>query len=971
MNSRLSGALVRQLEERVRERPLVVWLDRDGVYEGFVERLEQAHGVGRFAIPVVAFRGELSRDAAGTGALREPRRSPAIAAPPAGAERRQRAQDALPGIYVAGRRFERALETLVREAAAGMVPPEEVERFVATGPVGFEAAEAWLEHEANRDRRGLASVLATLEPKWVFDELTERGGNLRARLEAEPDPGDLQDYFHLHTGFSEEFAHLVAGTERPGNLRSLTDALASWVLCAEYVENLSRPPVLAELLPLKKLSKPLRETSIALARRLREKHAAAYRTQALVTEGQLREELAAGRPEELGRVDTFSGQDTRLLQAAFGALQEGRWSEARDWAEQRLEGNSFWLESEPARRHEWELVLGAATFGQALGQAGRPLAQARTLDEALTAYTGSAMGARRDGAQAVDRAHRQFEELRRRKLVTQLPHATDLWEAASRLRSLYRAWVDQMARDFSTLCEEHGFLPPPSLQQRTLFEQVVHPRLAQDATRCALFMVDALRYEMAAQLACSLDGPGVAVHLGARLAELPTITSVGMNALAPAARDGRLTVVSSPGKGGARTFGGLRCGEFTVRDPSSRVRAMAERSLETLPGQRKKPPDLELAELVDLETETLRRKTAGNALVVVHSREIDESGEASLGLFTFDTWLGQLRAAVQKLRSVGVTSFVITSDHGFLLQDETTHPVVYDAGRERDRRYAVLDAAVMEPDLTGTSLSALGYDGVDGYLRLPRDTRVFNASGRSSSTFVHGGNTLQERAIPVLVVESRRTQISRLTRYQVLAEPCLPVLDLHRIRVKLELSPGAHGVLQFAAGRGVPLSLRVPDRTAQVHIRDVTRAELTNQRVLVQPGADWAEIMFSLVGPSQERAQVEVYHADAEEDVTPCRLDAYFDVVTGAAGTEAASATPPPDRPWHANIEDEGHRRVLLHLDQYGTVSEENALELLGGARAERRFGMRLQTYRELLPFAVTVEMTSSGKRYVKGRTAR
>src|SRR5690606_705842 len=128
--------------------------------------------------------------------------------------------------------------------------------------------------------------------------------------------------------------------------------------------------------------------------------------------------------------------------------------------------------------------------------------------------------------------HRHFEELRRRKLVTQLPHASGLWVAAGRLRHLYREWVDSLAGAFADLCGAQGFLPPADLQQRHLYEQVVHPLLQRESGRCALFTVDALRYEMAAELASSLEGPGTVVHLAARLAELPTVTPVGMNALA-------------------------------------------------------------------------------------------------------------------------------------------------------------------------------------------------------------------------------------------------------------------------------------------------------------------------------------------------------------------------------------------------------------------------------------------------------
>ncbi len=57
------------------------------------------------------------------------------------------------------------------------------------------------------------------------------------------------------------------------------------------------------------------------------------------------------------------------------------------------------------------------------------------------------------------------------------------------------------------------------------------------------------------------------------LAELPTITAVGMNALMPAVRDGLLEPVFDKG---AKRIVGFRTGERQIVDPSSRKTALAE-----------------------------------------------------------------------------------------------------------------------------------------------------------------------------------------------------------------------------------------------------------------------------------------------------------------------------------------------------------------------------------------------------------
>ena len=195
----------------------------------------------------------------------------------------------------------------------------------------------------------------------------------------------------------------------------------------------------------------------------------------------------------------------------------------------------------------------------------RPLAGVRGLDAAVERYTTAAF--------EVDRAHRRFEQRQATLLDSQVPHFGDLKACVHVLRTAYRAWADQLARDFAAVCREGGFLPDAALQQRNVFEQVVQPLAADD--KVAFLLLDAFRYEMATELLEELKAPGTVVDLKARLAELPTVTAVGMNVLAPVTQGGRLQV--------AGTFAGFKTGEFTVRSPER-------------PGARHRPPDRRQAE---------------------------------------------------------------------------------------------------------------------------------------------------------------------------------------------------------------------------------------------------------------------------------------------------------------------------------------------------------------------------------------
>ncbi|MCB0062081.1 MAG: PglZ domain-containing protein, partial [Caldilineaceae bacterium] len=72
--------------------------------------------------------------------------------------------------------------------------------------------------------------------------------------------------------------------------------------------------------------------------------------------------------------------------------------------------------------------------------------------------------------------------------------------------------------------------------------------LTQEPGAIAYFLLDAFRYEMGEELYRQLaDTPASTVQLKARLAELPTVTAVGMNVLAPVVANGRLTPVLQQG----------------------------------------------------------------------------------------------------------------------------------------------------------------------------------------------------------------------------------------------------------------------------------------------------------------------------------------------------------------------------------------------------------------------------------------
>lgn len=951
----VSVALEADLRTWVRKHGVVVWLDKDAHYTAFVDRLIAARAAGELSYPVHAWRGShlqlmLALDGVASGS----ERTSLVVHLPGFTEEDVR-QSPLYELYAAGARYRKSLDTLIGEAAAGQVRPEQIAAVRAQAGLGLEGADAWLAAQMDQVAGGFASQLRSMSPLALIDDLlsprsvVDRSGELADR-------STLWEHLSTILGLPAEWrAAALPGLQ--ARAEDVGYAMASWALAVEYVHDLKRAPVSPLLRPAVGLLPGLVEACRSVAVHLRERHPSFYQRSADETEALLPDEIEAARAEDLGRVDTFRFEEDKVLKAALAGLQAGDWQPVADWAATRVHSerklSSFWLRDDPARMSAWQLVQGAAQLGQAIVRAGAQIGRVSGLEEALQAYT--------ERGAAVDQAHRHLEQGRLKLLYPQLPEFEALRNALDGARRAWRHWADAWAREFNALCRTHGFLPGAAQQQRMLFDQVVRS-LTQEPGTTAYFVVDALRYEMGEELYRQLsDTPASTVQLKARLAELPSVTEVGMNVLAPVAPGGRLSPVMANSDGRASILG-FASGEFRVCDPETRKRAMQDR----VGGST--CPWLTLEEAVNRDSASLRRAVAKARLVVVHSQEIDNAGEKGVGPAVFDHVLQKLRAAWRLLRDAGVRRFVITSDHGFLLLDDSvasaqTH------GRKIDphRRHVFSPLAADHPGEARVALADLGYDGASGHLMFPDSTAVFDL-GRRPMSFVHGGNSLQERVIPVLTLIHRSAAGSNTLQYRIRAQARDGVAGMHALELQLDVA--AQGGLDFGGASEIELALRVPETPAvQVELCQARgRARIQGSVVLVTVG-EVVELFFRLSGAADARVQVEIHHPGALAEVEPCVPEERFAVDT----TRTAIATADPgkgskqaDRGWLAEFTDAGVRQLFEHLAVHGAVTESEASDMLGGPRGVRRFATQFEDHARRVPFGVRIDVVAGVKRYVR-----
>ena len=968
----LSGPVARRLESELRaligKHDIIVWLDAGNVYTEFVDTLAALQDDGKLPYAVHAFRGthlQLLFDLRTVSS--SPSRHPMVVHMP-GFNRDSIKETPFLELYLAGRGFEKKFSTLVTEAATGKVTPEQIKVFLSEGSKSIAIADEWLTDMLRTGGNSVTTQLHALSAESLIDDLLSVVPEADSIAAAVVSGADLHPLWHrlgatlgLPDSWRTDLLQEIRRDETGLDPRDIAFFAASWAMAVEYVGDLSRSPKDLRLNDVVGLSKSLTKACHELVDHLRANHVKFYLRTANEAENFLDDERSKATANDLGQIDTFEFEEERVFEGTYEAIKKEHWDIAVNWATRRLDGQSFWIQHNPQLESSWRLMLAAAFLGKAIESAGSGLGEIHSLEGAIDIYA--------EKGAAVDRAHREMEQLRRSLLFPSLSRYSQVRSSLDSLRSLWRNWANAWAVDFNQFCQSHGFLPESKYQQRHFFDDVVVPMCANEDV-VAVFAIDAFRFEMAAELMEMFESAGATTaHLNGRLAELPTVTSVGMNALAPVNNQGKMRPDIK--NGSVRSF---HTGQFQVKDPGTRKRAMHEKV-----GGRT-CPTLNLQEITNLDGKQLRRKIAGATLIYVHSLEIDDAGEKDLGPVVFDYALQSIRAAWQLLREAGVKQFVLTADHGFLLRDGLEEVQAYGRKIDPRRRYVLRPSAAEYEDESHVALSELGYEGTDDYLIFPKGTAAFDI-GNKSLNYVHGGNSLQERLIPVITISHRTAVGGQNERFQFEDVKTLDgVAEMHCITATLNNMQGA---LALSEGKQLAVALRpfegegVSLELVQVRGGD---AKLKSGTIVISAGMPF-EVFFRLRGKVDSRVRVELFHPGADADVGPFLHNERF-TVTVVGGGETQPEIIPEGKPsepivdeiepdsWLNELENDQVRQFFNHLEKHGTVTEAEATTLLGGARQARRFASNFEELAAKAPFETRIDVVGGVKRYVREQGA-
>lgn len=624
-----------------------------------------------------------------------------------------------------------ALAAVAHRALQEVLPPAKTDEIVAqveAGQLSLAELDALAERHVEAQTGVLFSLFGTgdaLEVTLCF--LADQ--KLDAEIERREALGNLARL--LADAMGAEF-RADQGTA------ALRAQLARRVLTTDLIEALGdRVPQALQSVPVAE-RRAARQAAVDLAQAWRNRRDAAEsyvrwaeQVQAEIGVGSLGLDL-----DGLASTETFRAAEVRLQEEVEEALVERPASRLVELAEARLKG--FWAAHRPEVKGRWDVIA----------DAGRVLVEAARIERNLKGRKWSAEALFSNYALGdqpwctLDTAQRHLERDFHNFELDVRQHAS-LLRLMALARQRYADVADHLAELFARAYAQDRFeLPGVTLQADTFQEFVA---AAAESGRVAYILVDALRFEMARELAAILLDEWQ-TELTAALATPPTVTEVGMAALMPGA-EGGLTVVPVEGGGLAAVVAGRE-----LRTRQDRLDHFAK----TVGGG---VITARLDQLAPLSGARLRRSIESAAVVLVTAtEEIDGLCESnpSLARRMLDDVLSQLRRGVKRLLSLGIERIIISADHGFLFGEGLAAGEKIDGPGGRTaalkRRVWVGHGGGRSPSLLRAPLSAFGIGG-DLEIATPWNLSCFKVRGGSMEYF-HGGLSLPELVIPVLAVSS-------------------------------------------------------------------------------------------------------------------------------------------------------------------------------------------------------------------------
>jgi len=319
------------------------------------------------------------------------------------------------------------------------------------------------------------------------------------------------------------------------------------------------------------------------------------------------------------------------------------------------------------------------------------------------------------------------------------------------LKQLTFTWTKAIAGDLESL----GYVSEIN-EQRRFYNRYVSPNVSK-GNRVFVVISDALRYEVAAELSETLSHAtkGTA-SLEAVQAVFPSITKFGMAALLP----------------GKEVSASEKIDVFVDGNPTF---STAQRGT-ILNAANPESVAVTYKELLQMKKQERRELVAGKEIIYIYHNTIDALGdkvatETKVFEACYDA-IDELTAIVKIIvNDLSGVNIFITADHGFLytykpleesqkIGKQTFNGDILELGR----RYALVSPETNADYLLPVKTErTIGGEPMKGYA--PQDTVRIKVQG-GGENYVHGGISMQEMVVPVIVYKGMRTGYKKYIEVQ-------------------------------------------------------------------------------------------------------------------------------------------------------------------------------------------------------------
>ncbi|TGM19320.1 PglZ domain-containing protein [Leptospira selangorensis] len=505
---------------------------------------------------------------------------------------------------------------------------------------------------------------------------------------------------------------------------AISEELWRFILFSEFVFDLPEelPESLINVPRAEIYAKPLIED---ICDRLRndQRTQDAYIQSALRIEHELSLTSACKNIKDLGHKDTFPFEERTFLKNAIENLMNGDLDTTREILNRH--SKSVWT-GRGESQIQWDFLRSSLMLVQTCQDNERALAdRTRSMNGLIDFYVSQ--------YREVDQRHREFEQ----SVSESLWQDTDgiLFPVQEYVRKQYGKISEQIQLVFTKHLQETGWPITGHLSNTAVFDKIVAPKLEVSGHKVAFIVVDALRYELGVSLQHML-AEDEQVEIKPALAQLPSVTLVGMASLLPGASIDFSLVKT--GSGYLPQIQGTTFSNVSQRmDWIKRKYGMRFHELRLEDFVRK---DIPISPDVDL--------------FLLRSVEIDSHFENNPDTAPNEILnaLKRIRQAIHKLKQRGFEEVIIATDHGFFMN---THAGAGDTCSKPPGEWinvhdrSLLGNGNLDSNHFQMSTEKAGIRGDLGSFAGPLSL----ASYKKGILFYHGGCSLQECIVPVLQLQ--------------------------------------------------------------------------------------------------------------------------------------------------------------------------------------------------------------------------